>query len=147
MHITDKSRDDFQKYTRYYTHIFKDTMIRDIAAIGKYLIEAILHEHEIQKRLEHQSNDFQINSVQALEASLVVTESSRTESENSSSETTFSRSENEHTSFDKESSLLDYIKSSSDIHEINENLERERNKKEKWMITKEENVTNTLLTS
>ncbi|GJV09176.1 hypothetical protein Tco_1346832 [Tanacetum coccineum] len=33
MHTTDKSRDDFRKYTGYYMHIFKETMIRDIAAI------------------------------------------------------------------------------------------------------------------
>ncbi|GJZ70741.1 hypothetical protein Tco_0634592 [Tanacetum coccineum] len=33
MHTTDKSRDDFRKYTRMYTRIFKEIMIRDIAAI------------------------------------------------------------------------------------------------------------------
>ncbi|GJR32842.1 hypothetical protein Tco_1109074 [Tanacetum coccineum] len=53
-----------------------ETMIRDIVAIKKYLVEAILHEHEIQKRLELQSNDVQFSLVQALEASLVVMKSS-----------------------------------------------------------------------
>nr|GEW25731.1 hypothetical protein [Tanacetum cinerariifolium] len=33
MYTTDKSRDDFQKYTGKYTQIFKDIMIRDIDAI------------------------------------------------------------------------------------------------------------------
>nr|GEZ64248.1 hypothetical protein [Tanacetum cinerariifolium] len=89
-----------------YTHL-KETMIRDIAAIDKYLIEAILHEYEIKKRLELRSNVVQINPVQALEACLVVIESSGTESENNSLETTFSRLENEHTSFNKESSTSD----------------------------------------
>ncbi|GJW66292.1 hypothetical protein Tco_0120716, partial [Tanacetum coccineum] len=42
MNTTFKSRDDFQKYMGYYTHIFKETMIHDIAAIEKYLIETIL---------------------------------------------------------------------------------------------------------
>ncbi|GKF75535.1 hypothetical protein Tco_0224979, partial [Tanacetum coccineum] len=115
MHTTDKSRDDFQKYTGLYTQIFKETMIRDIAAIEKYLIEAILHEHEIQKRLELQSNDVQISPVQALEASLVVTKSSGTESENSSSEITFSRSENENRSSDKESNSLERNDADADI--------------------------------
>ncbi|GKA27222.1 hypothetical protein Tco_0713390 [Tanacetum coccineum] len=64
MHTTDKSRDDFQKYTGLYTQIFKETMIRDIAAIE--------------------------NPVQALERSLYVTKSSETESENNSSKFTFS---------------------------------------------------------
>nr|GEZ30955.1 hypothetical protein [Tanacetum cinerariifolium] len=86
-----------------YTHL-KETMIRDIVAIDKYLIEAILHKHEIKKRLELQSNVVQINPVQALEASLVVIESSGTESENNSLKNTFSRLENEHTSSNKESS-------------------------------------------
>ncbi|GKC14045.1 hypothetical protein Tco_1010827 [Tanacetum coccineum] len=39
MYNTFKSRDDFQKYTGKYTQIFKDTMIRNIDAIEKYLIE------------------------------------------------------------------------------------------------------------
>ncbi|GJS14536.1 hypothetical protein Tco_0409008 [Tanacetum coccineum] len=86
------------------TQIFKDTMIHDIYAIKKYLIEEILHEHEIEKRFKLQSKDVQINLVQALDASLVVTERSGTELENSSSETAFSRLENENRSSNKESS-------------------------------------------
>ncbi|GJY47351.1 hypothetical protein Tco_0436414 [Tanacetum coccineum] len=69
-------------------YIFKDTMICDIGAIEKHLIEAI----EFQNIWELQSFVVQINLVQALEASLVVMESSGTESENSSSETTSSSS-------------------------------------------------------
>ncbi|GKA23887.1 hypothetical protein Tco_0709920 [Tanacetum coccineum] len=115
MNTTFKSRDDFQKYMGYYTHIFKETMIRDITVIEKYLIEVILHEHEIQKRLELQSNDVKINPVQALEASLVVTKSSGTMSENSSSDTTFTRLESEHTSFDKESSSSEGNDADADI--------------------------------
>ncbi|GKF65660.1 hypothetical protein Tco_0192177, partial [Tanacetum coccineum] len=79
-------------------------MIRNIVVIEKYLIEAILHEHGIQKRLELQSTEVQIRPIQALEASLVVTKSSGTESENFSSDSTFSRSENENRSSEKESS-------------------------------------------
>ncbi|GJW59629.1 hypothetical protein Tco_0108964 [Tanacetum coccineum] len=82
MYTTDKSRDEFQKYTGKYTQIFKDTMIRDIDAIEKYLIKAILHEHEIEKRLELYG----------------------AESENNSFETTFNISENENRISDKESS-------------------------------------------
>ncbi|GJZ93735.1 hypothetical protein Tco_0665938, partial [Tanacetum coccineum] len=115
MNTTFKSRDDFQKYMGYYTHIFKETMIRDITVIEKYLIEVILHEHEIQKRLELQSNDVKINPVQALEASFVVTKSSGTMLENSSLETTFTRLESEHTSFVKESSSSEGNDADDDI--------------------------------
>ncbi|GKC97621.1 hypothetical protein Tco_1167896 [Tanacetum coccineum] len=52
IYTTLKTRDDFQKYTGKYTQIFKDTMIHDIDDTEKYLIEAILHEHEIEKRLK-----------------------------------------------------------------------------------------------
>ncbi|GJX24385.1 hypothetical protein Tco_0228830 [Tanacetum coccineum] len=77
LYTTDKSRVDFQKYTGKYTQVFKDTMIHDIDAIEKYLIEAILHEHEIEKDWK---------------------------SENNSSEITFSISKNENRISDKESS-------------------------------------------
>ncbi|GJW16860.1 copia protein [Tanacetum coccineum] len=64
MSTTFKTRDDFQKYTIKDTQLFKDTSIRDINAIEKYLIEIIRHEHEIEKRLKLQSKDVQINPVQ-----------------------------------------------------------------------------------
>ncbi|GJY30597.1 hypothetical protein Tco_0414092 [Tanacetum coccineum] len=95
MYTTFKTRDDFQKYMGKNTQIFKDIMIHDIDVIEMYLIEEILHEHEIEKILKLQSKDVHINLVQALDASLVVTKSSETESKNSSSETIFSKSMNE----------------------------------------------------
>ncbi|GJQ95604.1 hypothetical protein Tco_0006743 [Tanacetum coccineum] len=90
-------------------------MIHDIASIEKYLIEAILHKHEIQKRVELQSNDVQISPVQALEASLVVTECCETKLENSSSVTSFSKPENVNKSFNKERSSSERNHTDDDI--------------------------------
>ncbi|GKF65953.1 hypothetical protein Tco_0192470 [Tanacetum coccineum] len=47
----------------------------------KPLNEAIPHEHEIEKSFKMQSKDVQINPVHAVDANLVVTESSGTKSD------------------------------------------------------------------
>ncbi|GKD43677.1 hypothetical protein Tco_1268322 [Tanacetum coccineum] len=62
---------------------------------GKLLNKAISHVHEIQKCFKLQSKDVLINSAQAMDASLVVTESSGIESERNSSENALSKSMNE----------------------------------------------------
>ncbi|GKG60602.1 hypothetical protein Tco_0614164, partial [Tanacetum coccineum] len=62
-----------------------------------------------------QSNDVQISPVQALEASLVVTKSSGTESEYISSKITFNSSENDNINSDKESSSLERNDADADI--------------------------------
>nr|GEU59806.1 uncharacterized mitochondrial protein AtMg00810-like [Tanacetum cinerariifolium] len=61
----------------------------------KLLNKAISHVREIYKCFKLQSNDVLINSVQAIDASLVVTESSGIESEKNSSENALSKSVNE----------------------------------------------------
>ncbi|GKG19898.1 hypothetical protein Tco_0376997, partial [Tanacetum coccineum] len=57
--------------------------------------EAIPHEHEIVKSFKLQSKDAQINLVQAVDANLVVTKSSRIELENNNLENTLNKSVNE----------------------------------------------------
>nr|GEZ25288.1 hypothetical protein [Tanacetum cinerariifolium]GEZ25298.1 hypothetical protein [Tanacetum cinerariifolium] len=94
MYTTLKTRDNFQKYTGKDIQFFKDTMIRDIKAMKMHLLGAIYLEHVIEKRLKLQSKNVYCNLIQALDASLVVTECSETESENSS-ETSSSEPVNE----------------------------------------------------
>ncbi|GJV84036.1 hypothetical protein Tco_1523934 [Tanacetum coccineum] len=56
----------------------KENEVKEIKETDKPLNEAIPHEHEIEKSFKLQSKDVQINLVQAVDANLVVTESSRT---------------------------------------------------------------------
>ncbi|GJX01407.1 hypothetical protein Tco_0185320 [Tanacetum coccineum] len=72
MYTTFKTRDDFRKYTGKDIQLFKDSKIRDIDAMEMHLIRAILLEHVIEKRLKLHK---------ALDARLVVTESSGTKSD------------------------------------------------------------------
>ncbi|GKA03011.1 hypothetical protein Tco_0675792 [Tanacetum coccineum] len=73
----------------------KENEVNSIKKIGKQLNEEILHEHEIEIFFKLQSKDVQINPVQAVDASLVVTESSGIESINNSSDNALNKSVNE----------------------------------------------------
>nr|GEV59285.1 uncharacterized mitochondrial protein AtMg00810-like [Tanacetum cinerariifolium] len=70
----------------------KECEVKTIEETEKTLNEAIPHEHEIEKSFKLQSKDVQINPVQAVDANLVVTKSSRIESENNSSKNALSKS-------------------------------------------------------
>ncbi|GKA42624.1 hypothetical protein Tco_0735284 [Tanacetum coccineum] len=61
----------------------------------KPLNEAIHHEHEIEKSFKLQSKDVQINSVQVMDANLVITKSGGIESKINSLENALSKSMNE----------------------------------------------------
>ncbi|GJU38351.1 hypothetical protein Tco_1191308 [Tanacetum coccineum] len=50
--LTFKTREDFKKYTRKKAQIFIDIMIRDLDFIKKYVIETILDETKIEKRVK-----------------------------------------------------------------------------------------------
>ncbi|GKD36384.1 hypothetical protein Tco_1251893 [Tanacetum coccineum] len=80
---------------RYYELRMKEREIKKIKETKKLLNEAIPHKHDIEKSFKLQSNNIHINPVQAVDASLVVTESSEIESENNSSENALSKSVNE----------------------------------------------------
>ncbi|GJX09931.1 hypothetical protein Tco_0199790 [Tanacetum coccineum] len=73
----------------------KENEVKEIKKTDKPLNEAIPHEHEIEKSFKLQSKDVQINLVQAVNANLVDTKSSRIESENNRSENALSKSVNE----------------------------------------------------
>ncbi|GJU88807.1 hypothetical protein Tco_1301230 [Tanacetum coccineum] len=73
----------------------KENEVNALKKTGKQLNAEILHEHELEKSFKLQSKDVQINPVQAVDASLVVTESSGIESINNSSENALSKSVNE----------------------------------------------------
>ncbi|GJR03983.1 hypothetical protein Tco_0526967 [Tanacetum coccineum] len=80
---------------KYYELVMKVREIKEIKETEKLLNEAIPHEHEIKKSFKMQSKDVQINSVQVVDANLVVTETSGIESENNSLENALSKSVNE----------------------------------------------------
>ncbi|GKA83374.1 hypothetical protein Tco_0804969 [Tanacetum coccineum] len=73
----------------------KENEVKEIKETDKPLNEAIPHKHEIEKSFKLQSKDVQINLVQAVDANLVVTKSSRVKSENNRSENALSKSVNE----------------------------------------------------
>ncbi|GKE71646.1 hypothetical protein Tco_1529718 [Tanacetum coccineum] len=73
----------------------KEKEVNALKKTEKQLNAEILHEHEIEIFFKLQSKDFQINPIQAVDASLVVTESSGIESINNSSENALSKSVNE----------------------------------------------------
>ncbi|GJT42544.1 hypothetical protein Tco_0951259 [Tanacetum coccineum] len=60
----------------------KENEVNALKVNGKQLNEEILHEHEIKKSFKLQSQDVQINPVQAVDDSLIVSKSSWIESEN-----------------------------------------------------------------
>ncbi|GKC62785.1 hypothetical protein Tco_1095383 [Tanacetum coccineum] len=78
---------NFMKYTGLETQHFKDKMIGDIDYIKKYMIEIILHEKEIEKKLKEkllQTQEVQRNTIKAIDASSVTqNECSRKVNENS----------------------------------------------------------------
>nr|GFB73572.1 hypothetical protein [Tanacetum cinerariifolium] len=77
---------------KYYEILVTKREVKEIKKTGKLLNKLISRVHEIQKSFKLQSKDVLINSVQAVDASLVVTESSGIESENNSSENALSKS-------------------------------------------------------
>ncbi|GJY45548.1 hypothetical protein Tco_0434611 [Tanacetum coccineum] len=60
---------------KYYEILVKEREVKEIKETGKLLNKTISHVHEIQKSFKLQSKDVLINSIQAVDASLVVTES------------------------------------------------------------------------
>ncbi|GKB93064.1 hypothetical protein Tco_0979201 [Tanacetum coccineum] len=60
----------------------KENKVNALKVNGKQLNEEILHEHEIKKIFKLQSQDVQINPVQAVDDSFIVSKSSWIESEN-----------------------------------------------------------------
>ncbi|GKC38666.1 hypothetical protein Tco_1051050 [Tanacetum coccineum] len=59
----------------------KENEVNALKVNGKQLNEEILHEHEIKKRFKLQSQDVQINPVQAVDGNFIVSKSSWIESE------------------------------------------------------------------
>ncbi|GJV38016.1 hypothetical protein Tco_1410493 [Tanacetum coccineum] len=82
--------------------------------LEEQLTKEKLHENDSNAALTTLMTPFQ-SPIQALEASLVVTKSSGTESENISSDSTFGRSENENRSSEKESSSSEGNDANADI--------------------------------
>nr|GEW89414.1 hypothetical protein [Tanacetum cinerariifolium] len=77
---------------------FKDSMIRHMNFIKKYMLETILHQQEIQQLLNEkklQTQEVQSNSIQALIVDSMVMENTCSRKENSNSETASSKSVNE----------------------------------------------------
>nr|GEX32284.1 hypothetical protein [Tanacetum cinerariifolium] len=80
---------------KYYEILVKEREVKEIKETGKLLNKKISHIHEIHKSFKPQSKYVMINSVQAVDASLVVTKSSGIELENNSSENALIKSVNE----------------------------------------------------
>ncbi|GKA77678.1 hypothetical protein Tco_0784215 [Tanacetum coccineum] len=91
--ILDKFID--KKVLKYGELWMKECEVKTIKETEKSLNEAILHEHEIEISFKMQSKHVQINPVQAVDANLVITESSGIESENNSLENALSKLVNE----------------------------------------------------
>ncbi|GJV20694.1 uncharacterized mitochondrial protein-like protein [Tanacetum coccineum] len=96
-HLNQCWQQDFKEYTFCEPETYRRTLLRNLdileTAIRRALNDEILHEHEIKKSFKPQSQDVLINSIQAVNASLGVTESSGIESENNSSENALSKSD------------------------------------------------------
>nr|GEU51293.1 hypothetical protein [Tanacetum cinerariifolium] len=73
----------------------KENEVNALKKTGKQLNAEILHEHKIEKSFNLQSKNVQINPVQAVDASLVVTKSSGIDSKNNILENALSKSMNE----------------------------------------------------
>nr|GEU36728.1 hypothetical protein [Tanacetum cinerariifolium] len=88
-------KERIRKYTRFDDHSFKDSMIRHMDFIEKYMLETILHQQEIHKLLNEkklQTQEVQSNTVQALKVDSIVIENTCSGKENSNSETASSKS-------------------------------------------------------
>ncbi|GJV80292.1 hypothetical protein Tco_1516162 [Tanacetum coccineum] len=104
-------KERIQKYSRFDDQSFKDSMIRHMDFIKKYMLETILHQQEIQQLLNEkklQTQEVQSNTVQALKVDSIVMENTCSGKENSNSETTSNKSVKE--------SSLDYA--TKDVHAI-----------------------------
>ncbi|GJR83900.1 hypothetical protein Tco_0154685 [Tanacetum coccineum] len=77
---------NFKKYISSKTQPFKDKMISDMDFIEKYMLETILHQQKIQKLLTEkkllQTQEVQINTIQALNVNSVVIENNVSGNEN-----------------------------------------------------------------
>ncbi|GJR29677.1 hypothetical protein Tco_1105909 [Tanacetum coccineum] len=108
--LHSKLRECLQNYTTLETYSIKYTIIGEMDFIKKYMLETILHQHEIQKLLTDKkllyTQEVQINIIQALNVDSVIMENTCSRKENYNSETAFSKSV-------KESSLDSRIK---DVH-------------------------------
>ncbi|GJR06906.1 reverse transcriptase domain-containing protein [Tanacetum coccineum] len=99
------------KYTRFDDQSFKDSMIRHMDFIEKYMLKTIFHQQEIQQLLNEkrlQTQEVQSNTVQALKVDSIAMENTCSEKEDNNSETASSKSV-------KESSLDSATK---DVHAI-----------------------------
>ncbi|GJV49826.1 hypothetical protein Tco_1440038 [Tanacetum coccineum] len=83
-------KEDFKDYTACEPEPYRSDLLKYLDTLDKFidkretekpLNEAIPHEHEIEKSFKMQSKDVQINPVHAVDANLVVTESSGTKSD------------------------------------------------------------------
>ncbi|GJV91288.1 hypothetical protein Tco_1539101 [Tanacetum coccineum] len=110
-------KERMQKYTRFDDQSFKDSMIRHMDFIEKYMLETILHQQRTpqllkQKKLmqtqKDHSNPVQALNVDSLKVDLVVIQNTCSEKEDSNSETASNKSV-------KESSLDSATK---DVHAI-----------------------------
>ncbi|GJW10809.1 hypothetical protein Tco_1576636 [Tanacetum coccineum] len=70
----------------------KENEVNALKENGRQLYDEILHEHQIKKSFKLQSQDVQINPIQAVDSSLIVSKSSWIELENNNA---LSKSENE----------------------------------------------------
>ncbi|GKC67486.1 hypothetical protein Tco_1100084 [Tanacetum coccineum] len=110
-------KERIQKYTKFDDQSFKDSMIRHMDSIGKYMLEIILHQQRTpqllkQKKLmqtqEDHSNPIQALNVDSLKVDFVVIQNTCFKKEDNNSETASSKSV-------KESSLNSATK---DVHVI-----------------------------
>ncbi|GKA12779.1 hypothetical protein Tco_0692325 [Tanacetum coccineum] len=96
--LTDTLKDleHIQKHATLDAQSLKDTMIRDMDSIEKYMLEIILHQQEIQQMLNKkklmQTQEDQSNTFQALKVDLVVIQNTCSGKENSNSETALNKS-------------------------------------------------------
>ncbi|GKA28008.1 hypothetical protein Tco_0714176 [Tanacetum coccineum] len=113
-------RERLKKYTVFNAQSFKDTMIDNMDFIEKYMLETILHQQENQKILTEkkllQTQEVQINTVQALNVNSVIKENTCSGKENSNTKTGFSK-------LVKESSLDSETK---DVHVIKYKTSKEK---------------------
>nr|GEY57367.1 hypothetical protein [Tanacetum cinerariifolium] len=85
-HLNQCWQQDFKEYMLCKPDTYRRDLLENLdtleAIIHRVLNEEILHEHEIKKSFRLQSQDVQINPVQAVDDSLIVSKSSWIDSEN-----------------------------------------------------------------
>ncbi|GJU39231.1 hypothetical protein Tco_1192188 [Tanacetum coccineum] len=95
----------------------KENEVNALKENGRQLNDEILHEHQIKKSFKLQSQDVQINPIQAVDDSLIVSKSSLIETENNNA---LSKSENETQLQQHECLVTESTTLESDIGPVND---------------------------